>query len=152
MLEYLNIRIYPLVLMGILMLAQLIFGGFVKLSLSLANASGMTALGLLLFGILMIVIAGLQFRRHNTTTNPSKAPCVLVTTGLYRLSRNPMYVGMLLILLVFPLLTLRPPLLIFTAAFYLIMNYLVIPREENAVAQVFGEEFKAYCTKTRRWI
>jgi protein-S-isoprenylcysteine O-methyltransferase Ste14 len=148
MLNFLNIRIYPLLLMAILLLAQLIFGRFIKFSLALANASGMTALALLLIGVVLIVWAGLQFRIHN----PSKTATALVTTCLFRLSRNPMYLGMLLILMVQPLLALRPHLLTFTAVFFIIMNYLVIPREERMMLNTFGERYQNYCAQTRRWI
>ncbi|TDR31978.1 methyltransferase family protein [Hydromonas duriensis] len=152
MLNFLNIRIYPLLLMAILLLAQLIFGRFIKFSLALANASGMTALALLLIGVVLIMWAGLQFRIHNTSVNPSKTATTLVTTWLFRLSRNPMYLGMLLILMVQPLLALRPHLLIFTAVFFIIMNYLVIPREERMMLNTFGEHYQNYCAQTRRWI
>ena len=147
----LNISRYPLFLMGILLIGQLVFGRFAGFAGALGRTTGMSAAICLVFGVILILGAALKFRKQKTTVDPTKAPNKLVTSGLFRWSRNPMYVGMLLILLVQPLLTLRPHLFVFALAFFIIMNFWVIPREETVVKNIFGQQYEAYCAKTKRW-
>ncbi|MEM9255896.1 MAG: isoprenylcysteine carboxylmethyltransferase family protein [Pseudomonadota bacterium] len=112
--------------------------------------------------MLLTLIAGLaftlggivSFRRANTTVNPLKPrqATALVTSGVYRLSRNPMYVGMLWLLLAWgfylgsPLAFLPIPLFI-----WYISRYQITP-EERALLDLFGTEFQAYRARVRRWL
>jgi protein-S-isoprenylcysteine O-methyltransferase Ste14 len=142
---------YPLVLTAVLLFAQLLFGRFAGFSTALGRNTGMAALILLVMGVALILAAGAHFRLNQTTVNPTLAPNRLITKGLFRFSRNPMYLGMLLLLMVQPLLTLRPQLFVFTALFFIIMNFWVIPREEIMIKKTFGHQYDAYCTRTKRW-
>jgi protein-S-isoprenylcysteine O-methyltransferase Ste14 len=103
-------------------------------------------------GIALLVVAIGFFRMKGTTVNPVKKPGKLVTEGIYRMSRNPMYLGMLLILLGVPFAMETLAALIFPPLFFLIMNQWVIPREEKTVEGVFGDEYLRYRTRTSRWI
>jgi len=90
------------------------------------------------------------FRR--TTLNPAGQPAKLITSGAYRWSRNPIYVGLTLIYVgaalvlgqVWTLLLLAPP---WTA-----MNWVVIPFEEARLRVAFGQPYVDYCRQVRRWI
>jgi protein-S-isoprenylcysteine O-methyltransferase Ste14 len=75
-----------------------------------------------------------------------------VTRGLFALTRNPIYLGMLLILTTIPLMAAQPRLLIFTLVFFLIMDFYVIPREERIIRAGFGVNFDDYRKRTRRWL
>ena len=103
-------------------------------------------------GIVLLLSAAGLFKRVGTTVNPTKAPDHLVTTGIYQLSRNPMYLGMLLTLIGAQLSLSSLVGLIFPITFFLIMNNIVIPREEQVVAETFGASYAEYKTHTRRWI
>lgn len=107
---------------------------------------------LLISGTILLLGAAGLFKKIGTTIDPTKAPDQLVTTGIYKLSRNPMYLGMLLILIgaQFALNSLTG--LILPISFFLIMNKIVIPREEQMVASSFGAEYQEYRMRTRRWI
>lgn len=96
--------------------------------------------------------AWLLFRRRQNPVCPTARAVTFIRSGPYRLSRNPMYLGMLLMLLaVFVWLGspvfLAPPLL-----FFLILQLVFIPFEEERLAQVFPEEFPAFLSHTRRWL
>jgi protein-S-isoprenylcysteine O-methyltransferase Ste14 len=100
-------------------------------------------------------LAGLwAFHRARTTVNPLKPEKVssLVNGGIYRITRNPMYVGMVLFLsagavvLWSPLAWLGPP------AFVVYINRFQIAPEERVLRERFGAEFEAYCQRVRRWI
>lgn len=135
-----------------MLVGQLIFGRFIGFAGALGRSTGLVAILCLLFGTFLLIVSAAQFRWHKTTVDPTKNPKRLVTSGLFRCSRNPMYLGMLLILLVQPLLSLRPHLFAFTLIFFLIMNYIIIPREERNIEIIFGEEYKKYKTNVRRWL
>ena len=114
----------------------------------LAPPVGMT---LLVFG-LIAVPAVLAFRRMNTSPKPWEPTTAVVTTGPYRFTRNPMYLGFTLLYLgttcwvntVWPLLLL-PVVLV-------AMHYGVIVREEAYLERVFGEEYLRYKRRVRRWL
>ena len=108
----------------------------------------------------MLVVAGLSFVawglatffQHRTAIMPHQPASRLVDSGPYRLSRNPMYVGMTTAYLGGVLVTnmFWPLLLLPLSLFGLTM--LVIRREERYLADAFGEEYSAYRKRTRRWL
>lgn len=111
-----------------------------------------TGYALFISGITLILSAAGLFKKIGTTIDPTKAPDHLITTGLYQLSRNPMYLGMLLTLIGAQLALSSLVGLIFPISFFLVMNDIVIPREEQMVAEAFGASYAEYKTQTRRWI
>src|SRR5215203_5700860 len=120
------------------------------------------ALGLRLIAALLlagtglaIAIAGIvQFRRARTTTNPfhPDAASSLVDDGIYRFTRNPMYLGMLLTLLGWAAFLASPMALLLTPLFVLYMNRFQIGPEERALSARFGAAFDAYTASVRRWL
>jgi protein-S-isoprenylcysteine O-methyltransferase Ste14 len=104
---------------------------------------------------LAIAIAGIvEFRRARTTTNPfhPDAASSLVRHGIYRFTRNPMYLGMLLTLLGWAALLANPIALLLTPLFVLYMNRFQIGPEERALSARFGAAFDAYTASVRRWL
>lgn len=104
---------------------------------------------------LAIAAAGfVQFRRARTTVNPMKpgGASSLVTGGVYRFTRNPMYLGDALILLAWAVFLSNPVTLLGVVLFVVWMNLLQIAPEERALKARFGEAFDAYCGRVRRWI
>ena len=106
----------------------------------------------LVVGISINILADNQFKRANTTVRPFEESDWLVTTGLYRYSRNPMYLGMVLILFGVALLlgSLTPfgVLLLFFG--YVDIHF--IRREEQMLATQFGQDWLEYKARVRRWI
>lgn len=102
-----------------------------------------------------IGVAGIvAFRAARTTFDPrypDRASSV-VRTGVYRHTRNPMYVGLLLSLLGWAIYLANPLSLIGLPAFVLYMNRFQIQPEERALKEGFGEEYRAYLNDVRRWI
>ena len=95
-----------------------------------------------------------SFRRARTTVNPlqpTKAS-TLVATGIYRVSRNPMYLGFLVCLLGWAILLSNPIAFLLPPQFVLGMNRWQIVPEEQALALRFGPEFAAYKIRARRWL
>lgn len=111
------------------------------------------AILLLLAG--MVGIAGVRaFARARTTVNPlqPQAASRLVTSGIYRHSRNPMYLALLLALLGWSAWLGNAAALLLIPLFVLAMNRLQIRPEERALESLFGDAFRSYARKVRRWI
>jgi len=109
---------------------------------------------LLLFAIYLAIHALLDFKRHGTTFHPhtpEKASKV-VCTGVYRFSRNPMYLAMLIGLLAIALLTTNTVSLFVLPVFVLYITRFQIKPEENALKKLFGKEYDEYCQRVRRWL
>ncbi len=92
------------------------------------------------------------FRRTGTPPDPRELPTGLITDGPFRVTRNPMYLGMALILLGIALWRGDALLLAAPAAFVLVINFTRIPAEERLMEELFGDEFRKYRKKVRRWI
>ena len=94
----------------------------------------------------------IDFKRSETTVIPFKESSELVVSGMYKLSRNPMYLGMLLILLGVATLTgsLSPYLI--AVLFVPILNRRVIRHEEVMLEERFGDAYRRYIGQVRRWI
>lgn len=106
---------------------------------------------ILVAGPVISLMAARQFDRAGTNIKTFNDPQVLVTDGLFRWSRNPMYLGLALFLagLAIILGTLLP--LLIAAAFAVIADRWYIGFEERALRRTFGERYEAYARITRRW-
>ena len=104
-----------------------------------------------------VVISGsgvVSFRRARTTVNPLKPESAssLVKSGIYLLSRNPMYLGLLVILLGWAVFLANALAFVLLPAFIWYMNRFQIEPEERALASLFGKEFVSYKSCVRRWL
>jgi protein-S-isoprenylcysteine O-methyltransferase Ste14 len=102
-----------------------------------------------------VVVSGVwSFRRSGTTVNPTApgSATELVTGGIYRYTRNPMYVGMLLWLAASGTWLANPWALLVCVLFVFYMNRFQIGPEERALEALFGAAYRAYESRVRRWI
>ena len=104
-----------------------------------------------------LIISGFgiaSFRQARTTVNPLKPESAssLVVSGIYRLTRNPMYLGFLLVLLGWALFLSNALALLFLPLFIFYMNRFQIEPEEKALHSLFGQQFVAYASQVRRWL
>ncbi len=82
---------------------------------------------------------------------PSRST-ILITDGPYLFSRNPMYLGMILIMLGLALCVGTLPFYISSIVYFAIINFLFVPYEEKKLANSFGEEYLRYMSEVRRWV
>lgn len=106
----------------------------------------------LIIGIALPAWSAQIFRRRETNIIPYKSPDKMVTEGPFRFSRNPMYLGMLLIILGVAIRVGSAESLLFVGLFFAVANWWYIPFEEMKMQKVFGEEFDRYKTRVRRWM
>jgi protein-S-isoprenylcysteine O-methyltransferase Ste14 len=105
-------------------------------------------------GALFAALGVVAFRRARTTVDPlhpAKATS-LVTSGVYRVTRNPMYLGLLLLLAGYAVYLANPVTLLGLVAFVAYLDRFQIAPEEAALTAAFGDEFTAYCQRVRRWL
>ena len=95
-----------------------------------------------------------SFRKAKTTMNPFKpdTSSALVSHGVYRFTRNPMYVGLLITLLGWAAFLWQPWALFFLPLFVLYITQFQIKPEERVLSSLFGTEYAEYMAKVRRWL
>ncbi|MCP3699449.1 MAG: isoprenylcysteine carboxylmethyltransferase family protein [Aliivibrio sp.] len=95
-----------------------------------------------------------EFRDAKTTVNPLKpeSSSSLVNSGIYQYTRNPMYLGLLLILLSVVVYTQHPLGLLSALGFVAYMNRFQIEPEEKMLVKLFGDEFVDYRNQVKRWL
>ncbi|MDA5134285.1 methyltransferase family protein [Psychrobacter sp. ANT_H3] len=118
------------------------------------SGSTVLAVGLGVIGMSLGVMGVTQFRKAQTTPNPQALEKVssLVTSGIYRYSRNPMYLGLVLILLGWAFYLSHFLSFVLLPVFILYMTRFQIQPEEQMMARKFGKTYQAYLNKVRRWI
>jgi len=94
----------------------------------------------------------LEFRRQDTNIPPDKPSLALVTGGPYRFTRNPMYIGFLLLLLGIGLIFSLEWALVLWPTLALVLHYGVVIREEAYLAKKFGASYQEFLSNTRRWL
>ncbi len=122
---------------------QLIFSPWNKLGIAL----------MLLAGLLDLSSLYLFFKKR-TTPNPMKPEFTtgLVMNGLYKISRNPMYLGLLTILFGFAIYLGNLTAFLLLPAFYFVITEMQIKPEERMLEEKFGEQYLDYKSKVRRWL
>ncbi|WP_170381707.1 methyltransferase family protein [Ruegeria atlantica] len=146
------IDIPPVWLIGFALLAWLQARHF---PLGLSLDSGLTDLlsGLLIgAGILVAVLAIVEFRRHKTTVIPHETPTAMVQSGIYKRSRNPIYLGDVLILAGLVLRFDAVLSLVLVPMFVWVLERRFILPEEDRLRRAFRADFARYERRTRRWI
>ena len=112
----------------------------------------LTGLILVASGLMLNLSADKAFHTAHTTVKPFEESSSLVTNGVFRISRNPMYLGFVLILTGVAILlrTLSPYLMII--AFVIILDKTYVRVEERMLTEKFGSSWKRYQSVTRRWL
>ncbi len=103
-------------------------------------------------GLVFMAAAVLELRRHRTTVIPHREAQALVTSGVFRLSRNPIYLGDVLFLAGFLVwLGAAIPLLLIPVFAWILQQRFIIP-EERRLRAAFGPAWERWAERTRRWI
>ncbi len=107
-----------------------------------------------LIGFALIIVAAVEFISAKTTANPLTPGLAtsIVTTGVYRLSRNPMYVGFLLMLAAWGVFLANVLSVLLLPLFVVYLNRFQIISEENALLAKFGDDYARYLRSVRRWV
>ena len=146
------IRIPPPILVLVLVISN--FFSSKKIDLIHLPNQDLISIIILLIGVLILTNPIFKFIKSKTTIDPIKFKKVnkLITSGIYKYSRNPMYLGLLMIVISTSIFYLNIFSIITPIFFYFWINRFQIKREEIFLTEKFGEEYMSYKIKTRRWI
>lgn len=147
-----TVRTYPLVMLLIALVSSYALDRYVPLREVVPEMIRYLGTVPVLAAIWVVVRAGGLFQVRETTVMPYEQSTVLVTDGFYEHSRNPMYLAMLLLLA--GVAWLLGSVTAFAPApfMYLVLRYRVIAMEEAMLEETFGDEYREYKRKVRRWL
>lgn len=103
-------------------------------------------------GLIVAALAAGQFTRVDTPVRPSETPTALVTAGLFRVTRNPMYLGMVAVLLGTAVLTRALAPFIVPVTFVWLITVRFIRPEERNLRLLFGDQYTDYAQRVHRWL
>ena len=146
------IRIPPPILVLVLVISN--FFSSKKIDIIHLPNQDLISIIILLIGVLILTNPIFKFIKSKTTIDPIKFKKVnkLITSGIYKYSRNPMYLGLLMIVISTSIFYLNIFSITTPFLFYFWINRFQIKREEIFLTEKFGREYMSYKTKTRRWI
>jgi protein-S-isoprenylcysteine O-methyltransferase Ste14 len=107
---------------------------------------------LIILGAVLVVLARREFAQHSQPTDPGQPTSKLVTTGVFSVSRNPLYLGGVCILAGIALAFNLPWVLVLLLPALIACHYVLIAPEEKYLAARFGEEYRRYAASVHRWI
>jgi protein-S-isoprenylcysteine O-methyltransferase Ste14 len=140
----------PLWLIGLIIVALLVDW---PLQLPAVLQHRPTGVALIVAGIAFSAWARLTFKRHNAEVYPwSETHGTLVTNGPFRFSRNPMYLGILVVGVGAALVAGTWLMWLVPVLLFVLDNFVIIPFEERSVERTFGDAYRAYWARVRRWI
>ncbi|CAM4025711.1 methyltransferase family protein [Bordetella tumulicola] len=150
----LEMLIYPpFVMLGAGALMRLLAALFPTLTVAaISNSTVAIIIGLI--GLAAGAAGAIALSRARTTADPKNpgGASALVAAGVYQYTRNPMYLGGLIVLIGWAVYLANISSLLGIAAFIVYMNRYQIEPEERFLKQNFGADYEAYCAKVRRWI
>ena len=145
-------KIYPplMVLAGII--TQLLIGYIAPVEPLLSATWQYIGIALMVLGFATILLAARSFRKHETTIIPDGQPSTLMEGGLFAYSRNPIYVAMAVLLVGSGLAIGHIWALIVVPLFVLLVQQIWIVKEEENLEAEFGQFYRNYKIKVRRWL
>lgn len=152
--QWLELKIPPLLVWLVLAGAMLgVAYSAPGLTFTLAGSSAI-ALALVVLGGAMAIAGVIAFREKRTTVNPltPSASSFVVSGGVYRVSRNPMYLGFLLALAGWAVYLSNAGAALLLPVFVTYITQYQIKPEERALLEKFGSEFAQYMSRVRRWL
>jgi len=147
-----GMRIHPPILAAVLLVAGFLLhllGGHHHHVVHFHQFAGLL---LVAAGAGLSAFAAAIFSARDTTRNPYGEPTQFVTIAPYTFTRNPMYLGIVAILLGFAIFFWSPVMVLAPIIFFLVIDRVVIPREEETLERIFGVAYQDYQRRVRRWL
>jgi protein-S-isoprenylcysteine O-methyltransferase Ste14 len=150
--DHADVKIHPPVLTVIFIVIAYVAKWAIPIPFVIPGIWHLIGFGLVVIGFLFGVAAFLAFRKARTTLDPHGKVSAIVTSGIYRFSRNPIYLGFLLMLSGLPLNSGSYWGVLLSPVFVMSMNRLVIEKEEAYLEKKFKDVYTSYKSRVRRWL
>lgn len=147
-----NPMVHPPIVALLFIVIAYFLGRFVPLPFTVPAILQILGLILTFIGFLLGIGAFLEFRKARTTLDAHGSSKQVVTSGVYRFTRNPVYLGFLLMVVGLPLNSGLYWGIVLAPFYVLTMNRLVIEREEAYLEKKFGKIYTGYTSQVRRWL
>ena len=138
--------------MAILFGAPVLFHFLLPLTQVVHGLWRLAGIALMVLGLWLTGSASREFRKAKTGFQLRDGGAALVTSGPFRFSRNPIYLGMLVWLLGLAVLLGSLVSFVFPVLTFLLANFVLIPPEEKKLQEIYGDEFRNYRQTVRRWL
>lgn len=154
MMNTLELKIPPLLLVLIFATLMWLCSHYLQINLLQENLAIVLFTFFEVLGLTIILLGVFTLKKLQTTVNPTKPETTssLVKVGIYAITRNPMYLGMMCCLTGWALYLANPITVIFIVGFIYYLNRFQIEPEEKILTNIFKQEFIDYCASVRRWI
>jgi len=150
--DHAQVKIHPPVLVSMHVLAAFFLNKLWPLSFTFPKVLEWVGYVLVLIGLGLTISAASGLMRARTTLDPHGSVSNIVTSGPYRFSRNPIYLGFVCLLIGFPFIFRMYWGLILSPLLIVLMNMLVIQHEEAYLEKKFGDVYTGYKSRVRRWL
>lgn len=150
--DHASVKIHPPVLTLIFLIVAYIAKWTIPLPIILPEFARIIGIAFVIIGFLLVSRAFSEFAKARTTLDPHGSVSNIVTSGVYRFTRNPIYLGFMSILIGFPLYSKTLWGIILAPVFIYSMNNLVIKHEEAYLEKKFGDVYINFKSRVRRWL
>ena len=150
--DHASVKIHPPVLLVMHFLVAYFLNRFVPLSFVFPGILVWVGYALVVIGFGLAFSAAIRFMQARTTLDPHGSVSEIVTGGVFGISRNPIYLGFVCLLVGFPFIFGSYSGLILSPFFIILMNTLVIQHEEAYLEKKFGDVYTSYKSRVRRWL
>lgn len=150
--DHANVKIHPPVLLVSHIAVAYLARWFIPFPFAVPVILRNIGFTLVVVGFLFGFSAFREFRKARTTVDPHGSVKSIVTSGVYRLTRNPIYVGFTLMLIGLPLNSGTYWGIVLAPVFIYLMNRLVIEQEETYLEKKFGDVYTSFKSRVRRWL
>ena len=147
-----DVKIHPPVLTLIYLVVAFLLTWILPIPFVVPYPLRLLGFGLVVVGVLLGGAAFYSFNQARTTLNPHGSVSAIVTDGIYRFTRNPIYLAFLLMLIGFPLNSGSYWGVVLAPVMVVSMNRLVIEKEEVYLEKKFRDEYVSYKLRVRRWL
>ncbi|MBC8500771.1 MAG: isoprenylcysteine carboxylmethyltransferase family protein [Nanoarchaeota archaeon] len=147
-----NIRVYPPIVAILYLIVSLILNYFFSGTKIIPSPYNYFGSVIIVASLIFMILAFRTFKKKSTTHDPFGKPTALVTSGPFSISRNPMYLGLFLILIGIAFFIGTIPLFLAPLAFLPTINITFIFNEERKLKHIFDQKYTDYKNSVRRWL
>jgi len=150
--DHADVKIHPPILTVIHIAAAYVAKWAVPIPVLVPDLVRNIGFALVVAGFFSGVAAFMEFRKARTTVDPHGSVTSIISSGIYRFTRNPIYLGFVLMLIGLPMNSGTYWGIVLAPVFIHLMNRLVIEREEAYLEKKFGALYTSYKSRVRRWL